>query len=64
MARMIEDLKIVTMDLSLRDLFAGQIIAALINNRDHAGMDWDTIAENAYGYADGMLKARNKKGGI
>ena len=60
----IEDLKIVTMDLSLRDLFAGQIVAALINNSQHEGLDWDTIAMNAYEYADAMMSARNKKGEI
>jgi len=69
----IDELKIVTMDLSLRDLFAGQIIVALMGT-DPAINPWldrgdsrqltDWVAKCAYDYADAMLKARNKKGEI
>ena len=61
---MIEDLKVVTMDLSLRDLFAGQAIGSVLLSDLRSDGPYQPIAwaKIAYEIADAMLAARNKKG--
>ena len=50
--------------MSLRDYFAGQIIAKFTNESAHMNPWWDggeRAAESAYRVADAMLKAREAK---
>jgi hypothetical protein len=42
--------------MSLRDYFAGQALIALINNNT---LSVEMVAENAYVYADYMMKERD-----
>ena len=47
----------------LRDLLAGQALAALISSPKLAGVpraDMDGMAKQAYDYADAMMKARTR----
>ncbi len=57
----VSNLDIPAIDEDRRDYFAAAALTALINSEEHRHMDWDMLAENAYGYADGMLKARSKR---
>ena len=47
-----------TNGMTLRDWFAGQALAGLVQNGQYAS---GQIAQSAYSFADAMLSARNKK---
>ena len=46
--------------MTLRDWFAGQVLAGLIFHNDYGQRSDDDIANGAYSYADAMLAARNQ----
>ena len=50
-------------NISLRDWFAGQALAAILTDPEYREMLPSDIAEDAYVYADKMLEARALKSG-
>lgn len=47
--------------MTLRDWFAGQALAGMLNSKALAHLRTETQANAAYGYADAMIAARNEQ---
>jgi hypothetical protein len=47
--------------MSLRDYFAGQVLAAFAALSGHHGLDWQRVTKEAYRAADWMLKHRQEE---